>query len=197
MREQELLEKIGLTEGETKVYLSLIELGNTTVGPIIDKAGVSSSKVYIILEKLVQKGLVSYIIKNKTRHYQSSDPNRLIDFVEKKEQEIAQIKEETVTLAKELKTKDLSKQKESASIYRGYKGLKTIWEEAIESIPSRGAYCFFSFGYGEDDYLQSFFRNVASKLHERRIKIRGLANKKEKSLYRKFYSKIGYEMRYT
>ncbi len=197
MEDYALLRKIGLTEGEAKVYLSLIELGTTTVGPIIDKAEISSSKVYIILEKLVQKGLVSYITKNKTKHYQAANPTKLVDFVERKEKEILQTKKETIGLANELKNKTFSKQKESASIYRGYEGLKTAWGDAIEAMPTGGTYYFFSFGYGGDISLQSFFRNMASALKNKRVKIKGLANKREKALYKKFYSKIGYDMRYT
>ena len=62
-----ILENIGLTDGEIKVYLALIKLGSSTSGPITDKSGVSRSKIYNILERLIQKGLVSYTIKEKTR----------------------------------------------------------------------------------------------------------------------------------
>ena len=47
-----LLHDIGLTDGETKVYLALISLGTTKTGPLASKAGVSSSKVYKILDRL-------------------------------------------------------------------------------------------------------------------------------------------------
>ena len=51
------LRELGLTDGETRVYLALLGKPETTVGPVIDKAQISSSKVYVILEKLIQKGL--------------------------------------------------------------------------------------------------------------------------------------------
>ena len=35
--------KIGLTEGEAKVYLALSELGSSTVGPIVKKTKVANS----------------------------------------------------------------------------------------------------------------------------------------------------------
>ncbi|RMD45562.1 TrmB family transcriptional regulator, partial [Candidatus Pacearchaeota archaeon] len=53
-----LLKEIGLTNGETKVYLSLIKIGESTVGPIAKKSGVSLSKIYEILNNLIKKGLV-------------------------------------------------------------------------------------------------------------------------------------------
>ena len=48
-----LLEEAGLTEGESKVYLALLELGTTKTGPLIKKARVSSSKVYKILDRVL------------------------------------------------------------------------------------------------------------------------------------------------
>ena len=62
--------KIGLTEGESKVYLALTELGSSTVGPIVKKSGVAYSNIYDILHRLIEKGIVSFIIKNKTRYFQ-------------------------------------------------------------------------------------------------------------------------------
>ena len=53
-----ILEKIGLTNGESKVYLALLEIGLSSTGQIIEKSQITSSKVYIILQKLEKKGLV-------------------------------------------------------------------------------------------------------------------------------------------
>lgn len=52
----EVLEELGLTKSEIKVYLALLELGQSTTGPVVDKAEIASSKIYEILEKLVNKG---------------------------------------------------------------------------------------------------------------------------------------------
>ncbi|MFH1455442.1 MAG: helix-turn-helix domain-containing protein, partial [archaeon] len=66
---EKLLEEIGLTKGEVKVYLTLLKLGSTTTGKIIDEAQISSGKIYEILDKLIKKGLASYIIKDKTKYF--------------------------------------------------------------------------------------------------------------------------------
>ena len=62
----ELLEKIGLTKGESKVYLALLRIGKSNIGPIIKEAKVSNSKVYDILDRLAQKGLVGVAIEKVT-----------------------------------------------------------------------------------------------------------------------------------
>jgi HTH-type transcriptional regulator, sugar sensing transcriptional regulator len=198
MQGETLLRKIGLTEGEIRVYLSLMDIGNTTVGAIIDKSRISSSKVYIILEKLIHKGLASYIMKEKTRYYQATSPSRLIDYIEKEESELHQTKIEMNKLVDKLNQRKLrNRQKEDATIYRGLNGLKSAWKEAINSIPIGSTYYFFSFGYGSDPLLQQFFKNTALELKEKQIKIRGIANMKEKRLYNKYYSSLGYKMKYV
>ena len=87
----EILRDIGMTDGEIRVYVALIRLGSATSGPVTDKSGVSRAKVYNILERLMQKGLVSYIIKDKTRHYQAEDPVKIKDYLDKKEIEFKRL----------------------------------------------------------------------------------------------------------
>jgi len=57
---EKLLEEIGLTKGEIKTYLTLLQIGESTTGKIIDEAGISSGKIYEILNKLIRKGLVMH-----------------------------------------------------------------------------------------------------------------------------------------
>lgn len=84
----ETLEKIGLTKGESKVYLALLELGSSTTGLIIENSGISSSKVYQILDRLVHKGLVSHVVRKGVRVYVAQDPNKLMDFLREKKKNI-------------------------------------------------------------------------------------------------------------
>ena len=91
---EELLEKIGLTNAESKVYLALLELGSSTAGPIIDKAKITPSKVYELLDKLQRKGLASVVTKENTRHYEAASPERLIDYLEERERNLKEEKEQ-------------------------------------------------------------------------------------------------------
>ena len=110
-----VLENIGLTEGEIKVYLALIKLGPSTSGPITDSSGVSRSKVYNILERLMQKALVSFIIKQKTRYYQAEDPTKIRSYLNKKQHEFELQKAEVDKLIPELQLqKQLEKTKSEA-----------------------------------------------------------------------------------
>ena len=131
---EKLLEDIGLTKGEIKVYLTLLKIGETTTGKIIEEAQISSGKIYEILNKLIKKGLVSYIIKEKTKYFQAASPNRIIDFLHEKEEEL---KNKELELKKELyNLSNLQKdnKKYEATLYIGLKGIQTAIFEALSNI---------------------------------------------------------------
>ena len=91
---EKILEEIGFTKGEIKVYLTLLELGSTTTGDVIKKSKVSPSKVYDILEKLIQKGVVNYVIKGKVKYFEAASPKRILEYLQEKGKKIkAQEKE--------------------------------------------------------------------------------------------------------
>src|SRR3989344_6954322 len=98
-----ILQEIGFTEGESRVYMALLELGTVTTGPIIKKSGISASKAYEILNRLTEKGFVSHIIKAKTKYFRAADPGRIIDYLDEKEKEIAGKKEEMKKIVPQLK----------------------------------------------------------------------------------------------
>src|SRR3989338_6658768 len=105
------LREAGLTEGEIKVYLALLEIGLSTSGPIIEKSGIARSIIYQILEKLMHKGLVSQITKEKTHYYQASDPQKIIEYIEEKKQLLDLHKGEIQKLLPQLMAKAQSARK--------------------------------------------------------------------------------------
>src|SRR3989338_8276725 len=80
--------KIGLTEGEAKIYVALLELGPSSVGPIKKRTKISHSNIYEILERLINKGVVTTIISNNIKIFQSVSPRNLSRFLDKKEKEL-------------------------------------------------------------------------------------------------------------
>ncbi len=50
-----ILEDLGLTTAEIKVYIALLELGNSTAGPLVEKSGLQNSVVHRTLHSLIQK----------------------------------------------------------------------------------------------------------------------------------------------
>jgi sugar-specific transcriptional regulator TrmB len=130
--EMQILENIGLTKSEIKVYLALLELGSTSTGPLVDRSGISSSKVYEILERLISKGLVSYVMKGRIKHFETGNPDRILDYMEEKENMIKRQKERIKGILPVLAARrESSRYRHNVTIFRGLRGLKTVFYEAL------------------------------------------------------------------
>ncbi len=123
-----LLKEAGLTEGESKVYLALLELGTTTTGPLTDKAKVAKSIIYPLLEKLIEKGLASYIIKEKTKYFQAAEPNKLLEYIEERKVKLEKNKLKVEELLPQLLLLQKSAPATNISIYEGFKGVQTCFD---------------------------------------------------------------------
>ncbi|MBT4540300.1 hypothetical protein HOC35_02195 [Candidatus Woesearchaeota archaeon] len=140
MIDSSTLEGIGLTKGEARVYLALVHLGSTSVGPIITLSKVSGSKVYVILNKLIQKGLVSSIIRNKTKIFQPQDPSRLFDYIDNQEKEIQKRREKIGDLMPSLIASLKEKPETIVEVLEGKSGFISIHEKELKKMQNGDTY---------------------------------------------------------
>src|SRR3989338_9034233 len=124
------LKKLGLTEGEVKIYTALLELGETTRTKLAKKSGVSPSKIYDVANRLLEKGVISSVKKQGIIHFSAADPGRLKEFLERKEEDIKQEKLIVDQLLPILSAKYL-KTKEGADVevFYGWEGMKTVFAD--------------------------------------------------------------------
>ncbi len=163
----EQLQELGLTEGESKVYLALLELKETTTGALITTANVSSSKIYNILDRLGQKGLVSSITKNNTKHYKAKNPKRLLDYIHVQENELQEQKNKAEIIIKELsQIHTTPKQEQHAEILQGTKGIKTFLEQFLEELTEKDIMYIIGANKESIQLMGSYF----SEWHKRRVK---------------------------
>src|SRR3989344_665551 len=133
--DEKLLEEIGLTKGEITVYLTLLKIGETTTGKIIEEAQISSGKIYEILDKLIKKGLASYIIKDKTKYFNSASPNRILDYIREKEKQLNQKEQEFFKeLPSLLAIEKIGKKEYEINLFKGFKGFQTAIFEALQEL---------------------------------------------------------------
>lgn len=79
---EKYLQEIGLNEKEASIYIALLQVDNASVIEIANKTKINRSTVYVVLEGLIKKGLVSEIPVGKKVHYRAESPERLETFVE-------------------------------------------------------------------------------------------------------------------
>src|SRR3989338_8953090 len=123
----QILEDIGLTNAEIKIYLALLELGTAKAGPILEKTGLQNSVVHMTLNKLVEKGLVSSIREGKRNHYQPSNPKHIVEYINEKRERFEQI------LPELLNKQQISKEKPEIISFKGIKGIKELLMELLEA----------------------------------------------------------------
>lgn len=129
---EELLRGIGLTDTEIRAYLSLLSLGSTSAGKIVTETGIHRKNLYDALNKLTEKGLVTYVVENKIRYFQAKDPENLIRFLEERKNRISEKEEELKRKLPALKQMSGSLTPEIESeVYRGTEGIKTILKECL------------------------------------------------------------------
>ncbi len=194
--DNQIFEDLGFSKGETLVYLALLELQESTIGEINKKSKVTASKSYIILDKLIAKGLVSYNLKGKVKYFQALNPEKLLTLIESREKELSRKKEEIKKIIPRLQEKKREK-KQYSMIYEGYNGLETLYDEIIN-------YChknkedFKAFALSKEEYknknLEYFFAKYDNLRKQLKVKTRLLAPISQKKPLEK-YNKI--EIKYV
>tara|TARA_Y100000310_G_C20688673_1_gene820750 strand:+ start:3373 stop:4083 length:711 start_codon:yes stop_codon:yes gene_type:complete len=174
-----ILEDIGLTQGEIKVYLALLESGPTTAGKILEKANIQNSVFHFCVNRLIEKGLVSYIKKNKFRIYQAADPDNFLSYLKDKEKQVE-------TLLPELKKKQtLAKEKQEVELFEGMKGVITLMNALIEDTKKSQEFLFFAPDLEKSEEIQKFYERYDAKRKSKGLITKGIAPKKLKPLFDK------------
>lgn len=172
------LEQLGLTEGESKVYMALLTLGPSTVGPIVKKSKIAYSNIYDVLQRLIEKGLASFIIKEKTKHFQAVEPMRIKDYLDKREAEIEKDKKTFEKLLPDLeKLKKFVGKEENVEIFIGEKGLKTAYEILYKNF-AKGDIERYFYVYDQRYYktAEKFYFKILNLFKLKGVKYMGIAN---------------------
>lgn len=157
-----ILQEAGLAGNETKVYLTLLDLGSALAGEITKKSGVNRTNVYDALDRLIEKGLASYVIKANRKYFEATPPERIVNYLDDRENEI-RAKRELIKLALpelELKRK-LSKEPQEATVYKGTKGMKSIAEDVLNTKKTLLV-------FGAEGKFMELFTHYAEQWHMRR-----------------------------
>ncbi len=192
MEEEKLLEGLGLTKGEIKVYFALLEIGSSTTGEIIKKAKVSRSKVYEMLDRLIDRGLVSFVIKENTKYFEAADPDHILHYVRRERSLLEEKEKELKKILPTLKQKKKSaKTPQTSTVYEGIKGIKTIYSEVLYSLEKNGEYYAIAAepDVVKDKLFMTFIKNFHRRREELGIKVNLLASKRIKSVVSKMFSK--------
>ncbi len=159
------LHKIGLSDGETKVYLALLKLGSVPVNKLKEETHLHRTTIYDFVEKLLNKGLATYIVKGNVKYYNAVSPQKLLDYVKEKEDTV------TSVLPQLLKLAAFQRQEITVEVHKGVEGVKTLLNDIV-----RVGKNYVIFGIDESMFkqrfgtlMEQFFRKTKEKKVKERI----------------------------
>lgn len=160
------LEKLNFSINEAKVYLTLVTIGPSLAGRIAKESRLDRSSTYNALKLLIERGIVSTVFENKRTIYVPSDPKKIIDYYKEKEEIAAKI---IPTLRARF---EATKEKKNLLLFKGYKGLKTIFQDILDTIGPNQEYCVLG-SEGHFSKCMPYYAPLFRKLkEEKRIKTR-------------------------
>ena len=121
------LEEVGFDEKEIQVYLSLLRIGETTATKISRETKIERTLVYYIIEKLINRGLVSFKLKNNVKYYSASNPEKILEEIREKEKSFLKVLPFLEKIRKQAYEEDVR-----VDIYKETAGLKAVMNDMFK-----------------------------------------------------------------
>jgi sugar-specific transcriptional regulator TrmB len=158
------LRKLGLTEKEIKVYLTVVRIGETSVGGVINELKIHRQIVYTTLDSLERRNMVVKTLKNGIYRFKISDPQLIVENIKKQEM-IAK------RLAEAIQSESQKDPKEGiVEIYEGIENIRRFYINKFKATPKNS--CFYVLaGYAkkfEEVLGEHYLYNVYNKLRRER-----------------------------
>ena len=188
MEMKDLLD-LGLTKNETKVYLALIRFRSAAAYDLIRETKLHKKLVYENLERLIDKGLASFVIQENKKIFQITSPDMLVEYFEEQADEIEDKRKKAMRIAKDIKKTRLKLPvKQGAAVYRGIKGIKAFYRELLSFGKD-----YIVFGAPEESLRimgEHFWLNFNLKRKDKRIHARTIFNESIRAYGAKIKNKL-------
>ena len=132
------LEKLGLAEKEAKVYIALLELGQSTAQDTATKSGLNRATTYVILETLIKKELVKALSRNHKSYFEVANPLQIIDLLYQEQKDVGEKIEVAKTIMPELEMLNrMTTAKAKVKFFEGVDGVAMIQKDIVKSKPKQ------------------------------------------------------------
>lgn len=166
---EERLQKAGLTGNEAKVYLESLKRGSSSANDLAKKIGMDRTLVYTVLNHLIEKGLVNYVVKANKKFFSPADPENLLNPVKEKETFIQDLVPELKKIEK------IQEIPQEIHVYEGKEGLRVL----VNLMLKAKEYCAFG-STGRAFYELYEIPVIAKKVMKANIAVRIIGNSKLK-----------------
>lgn len=172
---REILEEIGLSPNEAKIYEALLKLGIASAPEISTQTGVHKRNIYDTLPRLLKKGLIYRIVNDaKEGKYALIEPSKLNDLIWEKDSKLKSILPALQSQFKKNPTR------ESVFVYRGKEGFKNYLRDILKV--GEDVYFIGAKGGWFDKDLQTFINRFLKEADKKKIKYHHIFDAEVKSL---------------
>lgn len=127
-----ILHSFGFLESEVRTYLASLTNGPATVLELVKLTHLSRQATYVVIESLTRRGLMSSVIRGKKKYYVAEDPDKLLSYAQRKEQDMKDQMSDLHALVPELKLK-MGGERPVVKLFEGKEGLRAMITDIHES----------------------------------------------------------------
>ncbi len=162
---EKILKRLGMTNNEVEVYLSLLKSSELSVNDVAFRSGLHRQVCYDALDRLAEKGFVSSIKKDNKKFFMALNPKKILDYLENE-------KEEVLSILPKLQSM-IPKQNDEANVelLKGKLVLRTIYNDIFGEI-RKGKQPLYAMGIDEEKFIE--YDEIAIRQHILRMKENGL-----------------------
>lgn len=170
-----LLKSFNVSSDETHVYLLLTKEGDVSALQISRKLRLGRTKVYRLLDKLKEKGLVTQKMGDTGSLFEASSPNVLNHLLTQREQELKSLKTSLPDIISGLEV--LGKRAEvEGSCVRHYSGVKGLQQVTYHSLAAKGELLTMELSTMDAFFGEDEAEDLRAELLKNKTHIRTLSN---------------------
>ncbi|KKU82160.1 MAG: Transcriptional regulator, TrmB [Parcubacteria group bacterium GW2011_GWA1_47_8] len=183
-----VLQNFKFSDKEIAVYLALLELETATATQIADQSQINRSTVYVIIEALQKRGLISINKEEDSiTKYVASPPERLLQLAEEETKRYQNLVGQIHSVLPELKSRYRgNKPRPKVRLYEGKEGLISAYEDTLTSSESIRAYASIE---NMHKALPGYFPDYYKRRADKGIAIRSILPDTEEARQRTAYDK--------
>lgn len=169
-----LLQKIGLSEKDSQVYLACLELGTQPASVIARKAGLKRPTTYLILEELLKKGLASEYTGSNVKYFTAVSPEYLLNYIEKQRRELTSHQRELEQfLPQFISLSNPYSLSPKVRFYEGMAGIEKVMNDTLTSTEKLRCYSTMDAWFARPD-TKEYIMWYAKQRVEKKISINSI-----------------------
>jgi predicted transcriptional regulator len=130
-----ILRSIGLLDSEIKTYMAALEHGSQTALDLAKSTKLSRQAVYTAIESLIERGIMSSVMRGKKRFFAAEHPQKLLAYAKR---HAVEMNDRVQDLERSLPELDLQigGERPTVRMFEGKEGVRAIIVDMEESMPS-------------------------------------------------------------